>query len=54
MTELTNNFKASAKEELQNKEKAKLRDEYNNVDSEKDGLYYAIKNAEISQAIAEG
>jgi RING finger protein 113A len=24
------------------------------LDSEKDGLYYAIKNAEISKAIAEG
>ena len=54
MTDLTNNYKSSSKEGEQQKEKQLLRDEYNNIDSEKDGLYYAIKNAEISQAIAEG
>ena len=54
MTDLTNNFKATFKDDLQQKEKLILKDEYNHVDSEKDGLYYAKKNAEISQAIAEG
>lgn len=50
MTDLTNNFKAQAREDHQQQ----LKDEYNNIDSEKDGLYYAKKNAEISQAIASG
>ena len=48
MTDLTNNFKSSAKNDVQAQEKAALRDEYNNIDSEKDGLYYAKKNAQIS------
>ena len=48
MTDLTNNFKSSVKNEIQAQEKMALRDEYNNIDSEKDGLYYAKKNAVIS------
>jgi RING finger protein 113A len=51
MTELTNNYKAN--EQKLQRENLHLREELQ-VDSEKDGLYYAKKNAEISHAIAEG
>ena len=46
--DLTNNYKSSAVNKELMKEREVLRDEYLQIDSEKDGLYYAQQNMKIT------
>ena len=52
--DLTNSYKSSAASQKLHQQNEELRDEYLQIDSEKDGLYYAQQNMKISQAIQDG
>ena len=54
MQDLTNNHKSSAASKKLHEQNEALRDEYLQIDSEKDGLYWAQQNMKISQAIQDG